>query len=177
TVAPFGRDDRSLHVVECPFSSHSDPLHRVRRFRARFERTRDWRAVTISTSPPNNLLAMSESSSRYWLTSWRVSQRGVAPSGPRSKIAPQLRQTARDSSMDRHLHLGSRQRGQEKTTDARSARSAISLSSPRLLRGRPPLRPLRRAALVFAADDLAPPIRPNCAAIPAVNGRPRGCLG
>ena len=74
--------------------------------------------------------------------------------------------------MDRHLHFGSPQRGQGKTTDARSARSRSR--GPGRFGGRPPLRPLRRAAFFFAGDDRVPPIRPNSAATADVNGRPLG---
>src|SRR5262249_22801809 len=59
---------------------------------------------------------------------------------------------------------------QAKTTDARSARSRSR--GPGRFGGRPPLRPLRRAAFLFAGDDRVPPIRPNSAATADVNGRP-----
>ena len=149
--------------------------YRARRFPARFERTRDGRAVTISTSAPRILTATFDWSSRSRLTSWAVSQRGATPSGACSRIAPHVRQTACDSVTDRHLHFGSPQRGQGKMTEARSASSRSS--GPGRLGGRPPLRPLRRAALRFAGDDRVPPIRPNSAATADVKGRPRSCRG
>jgi hypothetical protein len=148
--------------------------YRARRFPARFERTRDGRAVTISTNAcikatfeSSSSKATFESSPRCSLTSCRVNQRGITPSGPCTKIAPHVRQTARDSLIDRHLHFGSPQRGQAKTTDARSARSRSS--GPGVLRGRPPLRPLCRAAFLFAAEDRVTPIRPSSAATAGVN--------